>query len=176
MRKISKPLLIFEFSFISFDGIWLRTNNIIPPPFDVRSSLYGSENPSIKNCEVGNVSSILVSEIIRMSILPLKISTSCSNLFLKELMFKYPNIILRGFSVFNFCNCKICSLLSTKIELLVKIFDGLSKVLTDSFFSEIAEDGAEILTSPKVSSGRNDPRGTRNSSNLTNIRPIRGTY
>ena len=64
-----------------------------------RSNLYGVLKPSIKNWLWGKVSSIFVSEIISISILPLIWSLSNSNLFLMEFMFKWANINLLTLSL-----------------------------------------------------------------------------
>ena len=71
----------------------------IPPLFESRSNLYGVLKPSIKNWLWGKVSSIFVSEIISISILPLIWSLSNSNLFLMEFMFKWANINLLTLSL-----------------------------------------------------------------------------
>ena len=69
-------------------------------------NVYGAVNPSVRNCLVGKLSSILVSEIIRMSTLLLTSCTRVSNLFLIELILICAIIIrwrfdlCRNFSLF----------------------------------------------------------------------------
>ena len=69
----------------------------MPPPFELRSSLYGVQNPSMKNWPTGKLSSI--SEIISMSALPLICSESNPNLFRIEFMFKWAKISLLRLSL-----------------------------------------------------------------------------
>ena len=59
---------------------------MIPAPDDL-SILNGEAYPSMINWLSGNESSILVSEIIKISILFLIISGKASHLFLRELIF-----------------------------------------------------------------------------------------
>ena len=83
----------------SFDGISSRTYIKIPPPRLFLSILNGVENPSIKNCPVGNVSSNFVSVITRTSMLPDIVIFNSSNLFLIEFMFKVTTITLPTFLI-----------------------------------------------------------------------------
>ena len=64
-----------------FAGISSLTYNIILPPFASRLDQNGVLNPSIKKFPVGKLSSILISEIIKISIVPLIWSLRRSNLF-----------------------------------------------------------------------------------------------
>ena len=81
------------------------TYNKMPPPFELRSILYGVQNPSIKNWPIGEVSSIFVSEMINTSTLPLICCENNSNLFQIEFVFKWAKISLlilslrKGFKV-----------------------------------------------------------------------------
>ena len=63
---------------------------MIPQPSDDLSILNGEAYPSLINWLSGNESSILVSEIIKISLLFLIISVKASNLFLRELIFMWP--------------------------------------------------------------------------------------
>ena len=56
------------------------------------------QKPCNKNCAAGKVSSSLVSDIMSISIFPIIIIDSCSNLFLKELILSCP--IMRRFMLF----------------------------------------------------------------------------
>ena len=69
-------------------GMSSRTYNIYPPPFLSRSNLNGAWKPSIKP------SSSFDSDNIKVSICPLIYSQRKLNLFLKELIFRCPNINL----------------------------------------------------------------------------------
>ena len=68
------------------------TYRSVSPPFAQRSSLYGLENPSSKNCAEGHDSSIFVSDISNMSRCLLASDSRTLNLFLIEIMFNYPII------------------------------------------------------------------------------------
>ena len=84
------------------DELWLkilagmssRTYNIISPPFLSRSNLNGGWKPSIKNETSRKVSSNFDSDNIKIAIYPLICSQGKLNLFLKESIFRYPNINL----------------------------------------------------------------------------------
>ena len=92
-------------------------------PLAVRSSLNGFEKPSIKNCDSGKVSSIFVSDIISMSrLLPTNV-TSDSNLFLIELILRWPMILLCGFW---FLSC-----LSSQMSLVFLSIIGSEKGLSN---------------------------------------------
>ena len=62
---------------------------MIPPPFESRSNLYHGLKSWIKKFPIGKLSSILVSETIKTSTLPLTCLERSSNLFLTELMFRW---------------------------------------------------------------------------------------
>ena len=69
------------------------TYRSVSPPFAQRSSLYGLENPSSKNCAEGHDSSIFVSDISNISRCLLASDSRTLNLFLIEIeMFNYPII------------------------------------------------------------------------------------
>ena len=73
---------------INFEGMSSLTYNKMSSPFELRSSLYGVQNPSIKNSPTGKLSSIFLSEIINTSTLLLNCFESNSYLFRIEFMFK----------------------------------------------------------------------------------------
>ena len=75
------------------------------PPWLVRSSLKEIEQPVIVNWDIGKLLSILVSQIIRISISFLMIFISKTDLFLIELILIYIclNMILEGFSILAPC-------------------------------------------------------------------------
>ena len=76
-------------------GMSSRTYQRIPPPFLFLSSLYGLRYPSIRNCDVGKVSSSFVSTSISISILPImKVLIFFLNLFEIEFTFKVATINL----------------------------------------------------------------------------------
>ena len=68
----------------------------MPPPFLFRSNLNGVLKPSTLNCETGKESSNFVSVTIKISKSCISIGFIMSNLFLIELMFKWPIIICWG--------------------------------------------------------------------------------
>ena len=85
-------------------GISSRTYSIIPPPLILRSNPGGEWRPSIKNWASGKPSPNL--DTVRISMEPLTCSQKRSNLFLKELMFKYQfvhitntNVLKRFFNI-----------------------------------------------------------------------------
>ena len=102
----NKPLLFMKNNFdkkLSAVGkSWLRTlarissrvYNNMPPSVLLRSNLKGEWKPSIKTWPCGKLSSSLVFGIIKMSIEPLICLHRIFNLFLKELIFRCPNISL----------------------------------------------------------------------------------
>ena len=73
---------------INLEGISSLTKTIIPPLNSFRSRRKGDVKPGILNWPSGNYSSSLVSDITKMSTFPLISSTSASNLFLNEFIFK----------------------------------------------------------------------------------------
>ena len=75
-------------------GMSSRTYSIITPPFLSRSNLNGGWKPSIKNETSRKVSSNFDSDNIKIAIYPLICSQGKLNLFLKESIFRYPNINL----------------------------------------------------------------------------------
>ena len=62
----------------------------MPPPFLFRSNLNDVLQPSTLNCETQNESSNFVSVTIKISMSCISIGFIMSNLFLIELMFKWP--------------------------------------------------------------------------------------
>ena len=62
------------------------------------------------NCPVGKEASIFVSEIINISRLCEAISLSASNLFLTELIFRYPIMTLPMFLILNNFNVDLASI------------------------------------------------------------------
>ena len=72
-----------------FEGISFLMYNMIPPPFEWRSSLYGGLKPWIKKFPIRKLSFILFSETIKTSTLHLTCSEMNSSLFLIELMFRW---------------------------------------------------------------------------------------
>ena len=70
----------------------------MPPTLRLQSNLEGMQKPCNKNCATGKVSSSLVSDIMSISVFPLIMVDSCSNLFLKELVLSCP--IMRRFMLF----------------------------------------------------------------------------
>ena len=98
---LKHPFWYSRFCLIT-DELWLkilagmssRTYNIIPPPFLSRSNLNGGWKPSIKNETSRKLSSNFDSDNIKISIYPLICSQGKLNLFLKESIFRYPNINL----------------------------------------------------------------------------------
>ena len=61
---------------------------MIRPPFESGSSLYGGLKPRIKKFPIGKRLSILVSETIKMSALPITSSERSSSLLLIELLLR----------------------------------------------------------------------------------------
>ena len=80
--------------FINFAGIPSRTQIRIPPPCLSRSNWNGLWKPFILNWLDGKLSSILVSEMTKISIALLTMETKASNLFRREFRFKWPTIII----------------------------------------------------------------------------------
>ena len=81
----TKQLSIESFSeLISFAGISSRASNMMLPPLQLRSNLSDDLYSSIWNQLIGKISSSLVSDIIRISMLPLIYSINKSNLFLMD--------------------------------------------------------------------------------------------
>ena len=54
---------------LRLEGISSLKYNIIPSPLESRSNLKGVLNPSVKKFQFGKISSILVSQVIKISIL-----------------------------------------------------------------------------------------------------------
>ena len=86
--------------FRNLDGLSSQEYNKSPPPFEFLSNLYGVQNPFNLNWAEENESSNLVSEISNMSILVSMMKDNASNLFLIELIFKWPTIIFSGHWIF----------------------------------------------------------------------------
>ena len=87
-------MLHVEPLFRNLDGISSRKYNKSPPPFEFLSNLYGVQNPfNLKWGEENESSFSLVSEINNMSILVSMMKDNAPNLFLIELIFKWPTII-----------------------------------------------------------------------------------
>ena len=82
------------------DGISSRKYDKNPPPFEFLSNLYGVQNPFNLNWAERNESLSLVSEISNMSIFVSVMKDNASNLFLIELIFKWPIIIISGHWIF----------------------------------------------------------------------------
>ena len=93
-------MLHVEPLFRNLDGISSRKHNKSAPPFEFLSDLYGVQNPFNLNWAEENESSSLVSEISNMSILVSMMKDNASNLFLIELIFKWPTIIFSGHWIF----------------------------------------------------------------------------
>ena len=72
-----------------FEEISFLMYNMISPPFEWRSSLYGGLKSWIKKFPIRKLSSILFSETIKTSTLHLTCSERNSSLFLIELMFRW---------------------------------------------------------------------------------------
>ena len=87
-------MLHVEPLFRNLDGISSQKYNKRPPPFEFLSNLYGVQNPfNLKWGEENESSFSLVSEINNMSILVSMMKDNAPNLFLIELIFKWPTII-----------------------------------------------------------------------------------
>ena len=82
--------------FRNLDGMTSRKYDKSPPPFEFLSNLYGVQNPFNLNWAEENESSSLVSEVSNMSILVSMMKNTASNLFLIELIFKWPKIFFQG--------------------------------------------------------------------------------
>ena len=95
-------MLHVEPLFKNLDGISSRKYNKSPPPFEFLSNLYGVQNPFNLNWAEENESSSLVSETSHMSILVSMMKDNTSNLFVLELIFKWPTIIFSGHRIFIF--------------------------------------------------------------------------
>ena len=80
--------------FKSIRGTSFFTFNMIPLPLESRSNLQEVLNHSIKKISFGNISSILVSETIKVFILSLTWVVRNSNLFLIKFIFKWAKISL----------------------------------------------------------------------------------
>ena len=93
-------MLHVEPLFRNLDGISSRKYDKSPPPFEFLSYLYGVQNPFNLNWTEKNESSSLVSEISNMSILVSMMKDNASNLFLIELIFKWPTTIFSRYWVF----------------------------------------------------------------------------
>ena len=74
------------------EGISVFTYNLIPPPLESWSNLSGVLNPAIKKFPFKKLSSVLVSEIFKISILPLSCVAKNSDLFLTGFIFKWAKI------------------------------------------------------------------------------------
>ena len=83
-------MLHVELLFRNLEGMSSRKYNQNPPPFELLSNLYGVQNPFNLNWTEENESSSLVPEISNMSILVSMMKDNASNLFLIELIFKWP--------------------------------------------------------------------------------------
>ena len=92
------------------------TYSIIPPPFASRSDQYGVLNLSIKKFTIGKLSSILFSDIPRISIVPLIWSQLSTNSFQSEFIFTWAKMM-----VLFVCTCVHCSL-SVAYKSCVKVF------------------------------------------------------
>ena len=95
-KNLQLVLLLFQLSLKEY-----LHQQISPPPFELRSNLFGVLNPSIKKFPMGKLSSIFVSETSNVSILPLIWSDSISNLFLMEFIVKCGNTSLSGLLLRN---------------------------------------------------------------------------
>ena len=84
--------------FTALEGICSRIYINKPPLFAVRSSRYGFAKPGIVNCDIGKLSSNLLSDTSKMSSFPTTISLSKSSLFHMMLVFKWVNMTLFTFS------------------------------------------------------------------------------
>ena len=93
-------MLHVEPLFRNLDGMSSRKYNKSPPPFEFLSNLYGVQNPFNLNWAEENESSSLVSEISNISKLVSIMKDNASNLFLIELIFKWPTIIFSGHWIF----------------------------------------------------------------------------
>ena len=71
--------------------------NMITPPFESRSGLYGGLKPRIKNIPIEKLSSFLVLWTNKTSILPLTGLKRSSNLFLVEILFQWNKRICLSF-------------------------------------------------------------------------------
>ena len=89
-------MLHVELLFRNLDGISSQEYNKSPPPFEFLSNLYGVQNHFNVNWDEENKSSSLVSEISNLSIIVSMMKDNASNLFLIELIFKWPTIIFSG--------------------------------------------------------------------------------
>ena len=74
---------------------------MIPPPYQFLS-FQNILKLFKRNCLSGKLSSILVSDKRKMSNVPWITSAIDSNLFRRELIFRWPSIILWGFDSFTF--------------------------------------------------------------------------
>ena len=84
-------MLHFDLLINNLDCISLRIYRRSPPSFLFLSYLYGTLKPFIWNWAVGKDSSSFVSDIRSKSILLSIMYVSASNLFLTELILKWPN-------------------------------------------------------------------------------------
>ena len=89
-------MLHFDLLISNLDCISLWMYRRSPPPFPFLSYLYGTLKPFIWNWAVGKESSSFVSDIRSKSILLPIMNVSASNLFLTELVLRWPNINLSG--------------------------------------------------------------------------------
>ena len=96
--KLSKLLLLLHFDLLinNLDFISSRMYRRSPLPFPFLSYLYGTLKPFIWNWAEGKESSSFVSDIRSKSILLSIMYVSASNLFLTELLLRWPNINLSG--------------------------------------------------------------------------------
>ena len=95
------------------------------PLFEFLANLYGMQNPFNLNWAEENESSSLVSEISNMSILVSMMKDNASNLFLIELIFKWPTIIFSGHWIF----ISLSPIFASRISLCLVLSNGFGIML-----------------------------------------------
>ena len=98
------------------ESISFLTYEMIPPPLESRPNLWRVRNPSIKKFPFGKLSSMLVSEIIKISVFPSTCVAKNSGLFLIEFIFKWAK-----FSLFTLSPGRVYSVLFFGSTIIFKI-------------------------------------------------------
>ena len=140
-------MLHFDLLINNLDCISSRMYRRSPPPFPFLSYLYGTLKPFIWNWAVGKESSSFVSDIRSKSILLSIMYVSASNLFLTELILRWPNINLSGEWILISLSPFFASLISFSVADLWKTVSseiGVSTLLFvplcfSSFIKEISK-------------------------------------
>ena len=124
MKQLSFVLSIDR----SFAGNSSLKYNFMPPLFWSLSTRKGVLNLSVSNSHTGKLSSILVSEIIKISTFPLTWSESKSSLFLMEFMLIWAILILLGY---NSQNCRKLLFSSESLEIGDLDLQSVLEILTE---------------------------------------------